>query len=57
MGELSRILAVLAEGMLLLTPATTARHFREWLSLSARPFGLMPQPDATVALLSGERLT
>ncbi len=29
-----------AAGLLLLTPATTARHFREWLVATARPFGL-----------------
>lgn len=30
-AQVSVILARLAEGMLLLTPSTTARHFREWL--------------------------
>lgn len=48
-------LAALPSGMLLLTPATTARHFREWLAASAKPFGLMPIAGVTVALLSGER--
>jgi heterotetrameric sarcosine oxidase gamma subunit len=30
-AQVSVILARLADGMLLLTPSTTARHFREWL--------------------------
>jgi heterotetrameric sarcosine oxidase gamma subunit len=55
-AQVSVILAALPRGVLLLTPATTARHFHEWLSLSALPFGLVPQPDATVALLSGDPL-
>jgi sarcosine oxidase, subunit gamma len=56
-AQVAVILAVLPEGVLLLTPATTARHFREWLSLTAQPFGLVPQADDTVALLSGDPST
>jgi sarcosine oxidase, subunit gamma len=56
MAQVGVILAALPEGVLLLTPATTARDFRDWLSLSALPFGLVPQADATVALLSGDPL-
>jgi sarcosine oxidase, subunit gamma len=56
-AQVSVILAALPQGVLLLTPATTAGHFREWLTLSAVPFGLVPQADATVAQLSGDRLT
>jgi sarcosine oxidase subunit gamma len=57
MAQVAVILAALPQGVLLLTPATTAGHFREWLSVSAVPFGLTPQPDATVAFLSGDPLT
>lgn len=38
-------LVVLPAGLLLLTPATTARHFHEWLLATARPFGVA-QPSA-----------
>jgi heterotetrameric sarcosine oxidase gamma subunit len=51
------VVAALASGMLLLTPASTARHFREWLAGAARPFGLMPLAGVTVASLSGEKFT
>jgi len=44
----------LAAGWLLLTPATTARHFREWLSAAAGPFGMASRTGVTVATLSGE---
>jgi heterotetrameric sarcosine oxidase gamma subunit len=48
-------LAALPPGWLLLTPSTTARHFREWLTATAGPFGLESRTDVTVATLSGER--
>jgi sarcosine oxidase, subunit gamma len=51
------VVAALTSGMLLLTPASTARHFREWLAAAARPFGLMPLAGVTVASLSGEKFT
>ena len=54
--QVSVILAVLASGLLLLTPSSTARHLREWLSFTARPFGLVPGADVTVAALSGDAL-
>ncbi len=54
--QVSVILAVLASGLLLLTPSSTARHLREWLALTARPFGLVPGADVTVAALSGDAL-
>ena len=49
MAQVSVILAALPAGMLLLTPASTARHFREWLAAAAKPFGLMPQSLISVA--------
>lgn len=54
MVQVPAILARLTPGMLLLTPATTARHMREWLVATSRPFGLTLAPDATVSELSGE---
>jgi heterotetrameric sarcosine oxidase gamma subunit len=39
MAQVSVILAALQSGWLLLTPATTARHFHEWLASAAQPFG------------------
>jgi sarcosine oxidase subunit gamma len=53
-AQVPAIVAALASGLLLLTPATTARHFRDWLSGAARPFGLGPRADVNVAFLSGE---
>jgi heterotetrameric sarcosine oxidase gamma subunit len=50
-------LAALADGMLLLSPSSTGRHFREWLAAAARPFGLAAPANASVALLSGEPLS
>jgi heterotetrameric sarcosine oxidase gamma subunit len=57
MAQVSVTLAALPAGWLLLTPATTARHFREWLTSTAGPFGLAARADATVATLSGEMTT
>jgi heterotetrameric sarcosine oxidase gamma subunit len=50
------IVGALASGVVLLTPASTARHFREWLIAAATPFGLGSLGSVTVALLSGERI-
>ena len=41
-----------SSGLVLLTPASTARHVREWLTATGRPFGLTAGPDVTVAELS-----
>jgi heterotetrameric sarcosine oxidase gamma subunit len=57
MAQVPVILTALAAGILLLTPSSTARHFREWLSHAAQPFGLLPDRDATVAPVSGDALT
>jgi sarcosine oxidase subunit gamma len=56
-AQVSAIIAALPCGFLLLTPATTGRHFRDWLSAAARPFGLAPPTNVTVADLSGELST
>jgi heterotetrameric sarcosine oxidase gamma subunit len=57
MVQVPVILAALADGVLLLTPSSTARHFREWLMATARPFGLGTRANASVALLSGESIS
>jgi len=57
MVQVPAILARLTPGMLLLTPATTAQHLREWLVEASRPFGLAQLPDTTVSELCGESST
>jgi heterotetrameric sarcosine oxidase gamma subunit len=52
MAQVSVILARLPAALVLLTPASTERHVREWLASTARPFGLVAGPDVTVAELS-----
>ena len=52
MAQVGVILARLPAGLVLLTPASTARHVREWLTATGRPFGLTAGPDVTVAELS-----
>ncbi len=47
-------LAALAAGVLLLTPASTARHLREWLLETAAPFGLGPAFEASIDQLCGD---
>ena len=54
MAQVSVILAALPSGLLLLTPASTAQHMREWLAASAQPFGLAPRSDVTLAKPSAE---
>jgi sarcosine oxidase subunit gamma len=53
-AQVTVLLAALTSGMLLLTPATTAAHLREWLVSTARPFGLDAAHGATVEIFSGE---
>ena len=57
MAQVPVTLAVLPAGVLLLTPSTTGRHFREWLAGAAAPFGLTRRTDATVAHFIGEGMT
>lgn len=45
MAQVPVILGAHAAGVLLLTPSTTAQHFREWLVTTAEPFGLDPRAD------------
>jgi sarcosine oxidase subunit gamma len=54
MAQVSVILAALPSGLLMLTPASTAQHLREWLASTAKPFGLMPRSDVAVATRSAE---
>lgn len=56
-AQLAVTIAALPRGLLLLTPATTARHFCEWLQGTARPFGLAAAADVTVASVCGESPT
>ncbi len=49
------ILAALSQAILLLTPSSTAQHFKEWLETTARPFGPIDGGDGeTVVDLSVE---
>jgi heterotetrameric sarcosine oxidase gamma subunit len=57
MVQVPAILARLTPGMLLLTPATTAQHLREWLVEASRPFGLAQVTDAAVSELCEESST
>lgn len=50
-------LAALESRMLLLTPATTARHLHEWLATASRPFGLRMAAEVSVNELCGARST
>jgi hypothetical protein len=43
MAQVAVVIAVLPSGLLVLTPSSTARHFREWLIASARVCALLPQ--------------
>ena len=54
MAQVAVTLAALPAGWLLLTPATTARHFREWLTATSGPFGIASRTGVTVATLYGE---
>jgi sarcosine oxidase subunit gamma len=54
MAQVSVILAALPAGVLLLTPASTARHFREWLAAAAAPFAPAPYTEMSFAELCGD---
>lgn len=49
MAQVPVILAALPAAMLVLTPASTARHFRAWLASTLQPFGLMAQSPPGLA--------
>jgi heterotetrameric sarcosine oxidase gamma subunit len=55
LAQVAVTLAALPSGLLLLTPATTAQHLREWLASTARPFGFQSGADVTVSALSGDQ--
>jgi heterotetrameric sarcosine oxidase gamma subunit len=55
MAQVAVTLAALPAGLLLLTPASTARHFEEWLDGAARGFGMTRAGDVTVAAMCGAR--
>jgi sarcosine oxidase subunit gamma len=57
MVQVPVILARLTSGMLLLTPATTARHLHEWLVTTSQAFGLTLARDAAVSKLHQESST
>ena len=52
-AQVSVIIVGLPAGLLLLTPASTARHFSEWVAATAQPFGFIRQADRTLAALLG----
>jgi sarcosine oxidase subunit gamma len=54
MAQVSVILAALPAGVLLLTPASTARHFRKWLAAAAAPFAPAPYTEMSFAELCGD---
>ena len=53
MAQAAVIIATLPSGLLVLTPSTTARHFREWLISSAKLCGLLPQSTVNSIELFG----
>ena len=57
MVQVSVVLAALPSGVLLLTPASTARHLCDWLASTSRSFGTMPLSEARVADLTVAELT
>jgi sarcosine oxidase subunit gamma len=55
MAQVGVILAALPAGLLLLTPSSTARHLREWLSATARPFGLAGASELNLSDICGDQ--
>jgi len=53
-AQVAVILASLPAGWLLLAPATTARHFHEWLVSAAKPFGLRSTTQPSLDLVLAE---
>jgi sarcosine oxidase subunit gamma len=56
-AQVATILAALSSGILILTPTSTARHFREWLAGAARPFGLAQRAETTVTARTGDQFS
>jgi heterotetrameric sarcosine oxidase gamma subunit len=57
MVQVPAILAQLTPGTLLVTPATTAQHLREWLVTASKPYGLALAPAVAVSEVCGESST
>jgi heterotetrameric sarcosine oxidase gamma subunit len=57
LAQVAVTLAALPAGFLLATPATTARHFDEWLEATGAPFGLTAGASVTVGTWSGDVAT
>ena len=55
MAQVAVTLAVLPAGVLLLTPASTAQHFQEWLEAAAGPCGLTRLTHVPFTDVCGER--
>jgi heterotetrameric sarcosine oxidase gamma subunit len=53
MAQVGVIIAAIPSGLLMLTPSTTARHFREWLTDSARLCGVLPLSARTTVEMFG----
>ena len=54
LAQVAVTVAALGSSLLILTPATYARHLREWLGGGARSIGLAVGPDVSIAALCGE---
>jgi len=54
-AQVAVTLTALPASLLILTPSTTARHFREWLTTVAEPFGLALPAQVAATELIGER--
>ncbi len=57
MAQVSVVLAVLPRCLLLLSPASTAQHLREWLAATAEQFGLVKAAGVSLADIFGESST
>ena len=55
-AQVAVIIVALASGLLLLTPATTSRHFHEWLATASKPPGLEPRSPRHEAAAAGDQL-
>jgi heterotetrameric sarcosine oxidase gamma subunit len=53
LAQVAATIVSLRDGVLLWTPATTARHLHEWLIATARPFGVGEQADFVMDDSSG----
>ena len=56
-AQVAVIIVQLPDARLLLTPATTARHFSEWLAATGAPFGISQTGAVPFAALSGEQFS